>query len=205
MRKYLYLLLGLLNMIIFGELGYFVKSGPTAFDSTVAEWFESYRTPVEVQVAQIYNALTTPALVLIAACMILLFRQYWTRAWYLIDFVPLALMVGAGGVVTVAKSFFDRVRPGSGLAIQFDLEPSFPSGHVAFVAVAGGCLLLVYSGKRALTVLLIMLITVFTAFERLLVGAHWFTDVVGSMFMAIGLFYLMKFIEEFLTERERVM
>jgi undecaprenyl-diphosphatase len=137
--------------------------------------------------------------------MILLFRQYWTHAWYLIDFVPLALMIGAGGVATVAKSFFDRVRPGAGLAIQFDLEPSFPSGHVAFVAVAGGCLLLVYSGRRVLTVLLIMLITAFTAFERLLVGAHWFTDVVGSMFMATGLFYLMKFIEEFLAERERVM
>ncbi len=192
-------------MIIFGELGYFVKSGPTAFDSTVAEWFESYRTPGQVQLAQIYSALTTPAVILVAVCIVLIFRQYWTHAWYLIDFVPLALMVGAGGVATVAKLFFDRVRPSSGLAIQFDLEPSFPSSHVAFVAVAGGCLLLVYSGKRVLTVFLIMLITAFTAFERLLVGAHWFTDVVGSMFMAIGLFFLMKFIEEFLAERERVM
>lgn len=192
-------------MIIFGELGYFVKSGPTAFDSTVAEWFESYRTPGQVQLAQIYSALTTPAVILVAVCIVLIFRQYWTHAWYLIDFVPLALMVGAGGVATVAKLFFDRVRPSSGLAIQFDLEPSFPSSHVAFVAVAGGCLLLVYSGKRVLTVFLIMLITAFTAFERLLVGAHWFTDVVGSMFMAVGLFFLMKFIEEFLAERERVM
>ena len=205
MRRYAYLLLGLLNLIIFGELGYFVKSGPTAFDSTVAEWFKSHRTPTEVHLAQFYNSLTTPALVLVAVCIVLLFRQYWTHAWYLIDFVPLALILGAGGVATLAKLFFDRVRPGADLAIQFDLEPSFPSGHVAFIAVAGGCLLLVYSGKRVLTVLLIMLITVFTAFERLLVGAHWFTDVVGSMFMAIGLFYFMKFIEELVAERERVM
>ncbi|MDP1719973.1 MAG: phosphatase PAP2 family protein [Candidatus Nanopelagicaceae bacterium] len=196
--------MGLLSMIIFGELGYFVKSGPTAFDSTVAEWFKSHRTPGEVHFAQIYSAITAPALILIMVCIILLFRQYWNHAWYLIDFVPLALIVSAGGVATLAKLFFDRVRPGIGLAIQFDLEPSFPSGHVAFIAASGGCLLLIYSRRRALTLLLVMIITVFTAFDRLLLGAHWFTDVIGSMFMAAGLFYLMKFVEELLAERERV-
>jgi len=192
-------------MIIFVELGYFVKSEPTAFDSTVAEWFKSHRTPGEVHFAQIYSALTAPVVILVVVCIILLFRQYWTRAWYLIDFVPLSLMLGAAGVATLAKHFFDRVRPGLDLATQIDLEPGFPSGHVAFVAVSGGCLLLIYSRKRALTVLLVMLVTVFTAFDRLLLGAHWFTDVIGSMFMATGCFFLMKFMEEILAERERVM
>lgn len=192
-------------MIIFGELGYFVRSSPTAFDSSVAGWFKSYRTPGEVSVAQIYSALTTPAIILIVACIVLIFRQYWTQSWFLIDFVPLVLMISTGAIVAVAKLLFDRVKPGAGLAVLFDLEPSFPSGHVAFIAGAGGCLLLIYSRRRVLTVLLIMIITAFTAFERLLIGAHWFTDVVGSIFMAIGVFYLMKFIEELLAERERVM
>lgn len=192
-------------MIIFGELGFFVKSGPTAFDLTVAEWFRSHRTPGQVQLAQIYSALTTSAVIITALCIVLLFRQYWTQSWYLIDFVPLVLILGAAGVATLAKHFFDRVRPDAGLAIQFDLEPSYPSGHVAFVALSGACLLLIYSRKRALTVLLIMLITVFTAIDQLLLGAYWFTDVVGSMFLVIGSFYLMKFIEELLWERERVM
>ncbi|MDP1712506.1 MAG: phosphatase PAP2 family protein [Candidatus Nanopelagicaceae bacterium] len=192
-------------MIIFGELGYFVKSGPTAFDLTVAEWFKSHRTPDQVHLAQIYGALATPVVILIALCVVLLFRQYWTSAWYLVDFVPLALILTGAGVATLAKLIFDRVRPDAGLAAQFDLEPSFPSAHVAFVALSGGCLLLIYSRRRALMVSLVMLITAFTAFDRLLLGAHWFTDVVGSMFMAIGCFFLMKFIEESLMERERVM
>lgn len=191
-------------MIIFGELGYFVKDGPTAFDSTVAEWFKSHRTLSEVNLAQIYSALTTPAVILAALCIVLLFRQYWTSAWYLIDFLPLALILGAASIATLAKHIFDRVRPDAGLAVQFDLEPSFPSGHVAFVALSGGCLLLIYSRRRVLTVLLIMLVTAFTAFDRLLLGAHWFTDVVGSMFLATGCFYLIKYIEELLSERERV-
>ncbi|MFZ2227274.1 MAG: phosphatase PAP2 family protein [Candidatus Nanopelagicaceae bacterium] len=192
-------------MIIFGELGFFVKNGPTAFDSTVAEWFKSHRTPSGVHVAQVYAALTAPAVILAVVCMILIFRQYWTQAWFLIDFVPLLLMISVGGVVTSAKLFFDRVKPGAGLAVQLDLESSFPSAHVAFIAAAGGCLLLVYSRGRVLTVLSIMVITGFTAVDRLLLGAHWFTDVVGSAFLVMGLFYLMKFIEELLAERERVM
>lgn len=192
-------------MIIFGELGYFVRSGPIAFDSTVAEWFKMHRTSGQVQLGQIYGAITAPEIILVVVCLILLFRQYWTGAWYLIDFIPLALMLGAAGLATLAKHSFDRVRPGVDLATQFDLEPGFPSGHVAFVAVSGGCLLLIYSRKRALIVLLVMLATAITAFDRLLLGAHWLTDVIGSIFMAIGCFFLMKFIEETLAKRERVM
>lgn len=205
MRRYIYLLVGLTNITIFGTLGYLVKDGPTAFDSTLAEWFKVHRTPGEVRFAEVFNALTTPVLILILAVILLLFRQYWRHAWHLIDFAPLALLVGTGGVATVAKFFFNRVRPGESLSIHFDLEPSFPSGHVAFIAVTGGCLLLIYSARRALVISLTVLITGFTGYERLLVGAHWFTDVVGSVFMAIGVFFLIKFIEEFLVERERAM
>lgn len=205
MRRYIYLSIGLVSTIIFGELGYFVKDGPTAIDSHIAEWFKVHRTLTEVRFAEVFNALTTPVLVLTVAVILLLFRQYWRHAWYLIDFAPIALLVGTGGVATVAKFYFDRVRPGAGLSIHFDLEPSFPSGHVAFIAVTGGCLLLIYSGRRALVLALTVLITAFTGFERLLVGAHWFTDVIGSVFMAIGVFFLIKFIEEILVERERAM
>lgn len=205
MRRYTYLLVGLVSTLIFGELGFFVKDGPTPLDSTIAEWFKVHRTPAEVRFAEVFNAFTAPALVLILAVVLLLFRQYRMHAWYLLDFAPLALLVGTGGVATVAKFYFDRLRPGAGLSINFDLEPSFPSGHVAFIAVTCGCLLLIYSGRRALVITLTLLITAFSGFERLLVGAHWFTDVLGSVFMAVGIFFLIKYIEELLVERERAM
>lgn len=198
------MLVGLLSLTIFFELGYFVKSGPTTFDSTVAQWFKSHRTPGEIQWAQIFSALTTPVLLFILLCIVLLFRQYWTDSWLLIDFIPLGFLVGGAAVATLSKLLFDRLRPGVGLATQFELDPSYPSSHVAFVAITGGCLLLLYSGRRALTLLVVMLVTVLMAVDRLVLGAHWFSDVVGSIFMATGLFYLSKFCEESLEERARV-
>ncbi len=182
-----------------------MKGGPATFDSTVADWFKSHRTPGEIQWAQVFSAITTPALVFVVVCVALLFWQYWTDSWLSIDFIPLGLMVSSAGVATLAKLFFDRSRPGVGLATQIDLDPSYPSSHVAFIAITGGCLLLLYSGRRALTLLFVMLVTVLMAVDRLLLGAHWFTDLLGSIFMVIGLFYLSKFVEESLEERERMM
>lgn len=200
----MYLLIGLLNLIIFVELGNAVKDGPTAFDSTVAQWFKAHRNPSEYNWAQIVTAFTTPLIVCVALVVLLLFRQYWMGAWTPVDFVPLALVICAGAVSLWAKPFFGRIRPGLGLATQFDLEPSYPSSHVVFIALAGGCLLFVYSRRRALTVLLIIFATANVAVVRLMLGVHWFTDVVGAMFMSTGMFYLFKFIESSLEERERV-
>ena len=205
MRRYIYLLVGLVSIVIFVEIGYFVKSGPTTLDSTVAQWFKSHRTPTEIRWAQIFSAITVPLIIFIVVMIILLFRQYWTHSWLLIDFIPLGLLVSCAAVATLAKHLFDRVRPGYGLSTQIEFDPSYPSSHVAFIAISGGCLLLLYAGRRPLVLTIVILTTALMAFDRLLLGVHWFTDVVGSIFMAGGLILLSKFMEESLKERERVM
>lgn len=205
MRRYIYLLLGLISIVIFVEIGYFVRTGPTAVDSAVALWFKSHRTPGEIRWAQIFSAITVPLIIFIVIVILLLFRQYWTHSWLLIDFIPLGLLVSCAAVATLAKHLFDRVRPGYGFSTQIELDPSYPSSHVAFIAITGGCLLLLYAGKRALILIVVTLITALTALDRFILGVHWFSDVVGSIFMAGGLILLSKFMEESLKERERVM
>ena len=205
MRRYIYLLVGLVSFVIFVEIGYFVRSGPTAFDSTVALWFKSRRTPGEIRWAQIFSSLTVPLIIFILIAILLLFRQYWTQSWLLIDFIPLGLLVSCAAVATLAKPLFDRARPGYGLTTQVELDASYPSSHVAFVAIASGCLLLLYSGKRVLILIVATLVIALMAFDRLLLGVHWFSDAVGSLFMAGGLILLSKYVEESLKEKERVM
>ena len=205
MRRYIYLLVGLISIVIFVEIGYFVRTGPTAVDSTVAQWFKSHRTPGEIRWAQIFSAITVPLIVFIIMMIILLFRQYWTHSWNLLDFIPLGLLVSCAAVATLAKHLFDRVRPGYGFSTQIELDPSYPSSHVAFIAITGGCLLLLYAGRRALILIFVTMITALMAVDRLLLGVHWFSDVVGSIFMAGGLIFLSKFMEESLKDRERIM
>lgn len=195
--------IGLLSLVLYVELGFIAKSGPLPIDTTVALWFKAHRTPKEVQVAQVISALTTPIIVFSAIVTILLFLNYWTRSWYPRDFIPLALVATAAILTTVSKPFFDRVRPGAGLATLFEFEPSYPSSHTVYIAAAG-CALLLYADRRQFIIFMaVSVVTVIIGIVRLILGLHWLTDIVGGTFLAWGLLILFYVLGEALAEKER--
>lgn len=186
------------------ELGVIAKSGPLPIDMRVALWFKAHRTPSEVHWAQIFSALTTPIVVFAAFVLLLLFLNYWTGSWYVRDFIPLALIGSCAVISTLAKTFFDRVRPGAGLTTLFDFEPSYPSSHTVFIAAAG-CSLLFFVGKRQFMILVTVgLVTCIIGVARLTLGVHWFTDIVGSAFLSFGMLVVFYVIDDWLAERERL-
>lgn len=194
--------IGLLSLVLFVELGIIAKAGPLPIDERVALWFKAHRTPRELHWAQIISALTTPIIVLTVITVILLYLNYWTRSWYLRDFIPLALVASCAVASTLAKSFFDRARPGAGLTTLFDFDPSYPSSHTIFIAAAG-CALLIYAGKRQFLILVVVgLVTCFIALNRLTLGVHWFTDIIGSVFLSFGIFMIFYVIDDWLAEKE---
>lgn len=189
--------------MLFVELGVIAKDGPLPIDERVALWFKEHRTPGEVHWAQVLSALTTPVIVFLVIVVILLYLNYWTRSWYLRDFIPLAVVAASAVVSTVAKPFFGRVRPGAGLTTLFDFEPSYPSSHTVFVAAAGSALL-IFAGKRQFLIFVTVgLVTAFMGLVRLVLGVHWFTDIVGSEFLAFGMLIVFYVIDDWLAERER--
>lgn len=195
--------IGLLSLVLFVELGVIAKSGPLPIDERVALWFKEHRTPGEVRWAQILSALTTPVIVFLVIVVILLYLNYWTRSWYLRDFVPLALVVSCAVISTFAKTFFDRVRPGAGLTTLFEFEPSYPSSHAVFIAAAG-CALLIFAGKRQFLILVVVgLATSIIGLIRLILGVHWLTDIIGSVFLTFGMFVIFYSIDDWLAEKER--
>lgn len=202
MKRYLLPSLGLLSLVLFVELGIIAKAGPLPVDERVSLWFKAHRTPGEVQWAQVVSALTTPIIVFIVATVILLYLNYWNRTWYLRDYIPLALIVSCAITVSLAKPIFNRLRPGAGLAALFEFDPSYPSSHVAFIASAGGALL-IYAGKYQFRIFVMVgLVTIFIALNRLTLGVHWFTDVVGSFFLTFGLFLIFYSFDDWVAERE---
>lgn len=195
--------IGLLSLVLFVELGIVAKDGPLPIDERVALWFKEHRTPGEVHWAQVFSALTTPVIVFVVIMVTLLYLNYWTRSWYLRDFVPIALVVSCAAISTFAKTFFNRVRPGAGLTTLFDFEPSYPSSHTVFIAAAGGSLLFFATKRRFLIFMALSAAAVFIGTVRLILGVHWFTDIVGSTFLVWGLLLIFYVIDDWLAERER--
>lgn len=195
--------IGLLSLVLFVELGYIARSGPLPIDMKVALWFKAHRTPKEVDMAQAISALTTPIIVFSAIVIILLFLNYWTRSWYVRDFIPLALVGTAAVLATLAKPFFNRVRPGAGLTTLFDFEPSYPSSHTVFIAAAG-CALLFFSEKHKFLIFVIVsLVIVNIGIVRLTLGVHWLSDLVGGTFLSWGLLIFFYVLDDRLAEKER--
>lgn len=98
----------------------------------------------------------------------------------------LALTIGGQfGVVNVIKWIVDRARPDLSQLTGF-AGPSFPSGHAAAAAACYACFALVLGRRRSrLTRVALssgaMGIAASVAATRVLLGVHWFTDVVAGM------------------------
>jgi membrane-associated phospholipid phosphatase len=194
--------IGITSLVLYFELGIIARSGPLPIDTRVALWFKSNRTPTELQWAQILSAITTPIIVFSVMLLLLLFLNYWTRSWYLRDYVPLALVGTAAVLSAISKPFFNRTRPGPGLSTLFDLEPSYPSSHTVMIAAAGSAFILMAGRHQYISLNLMGFATILIAVVRLTLGLHWFTDVIGSALLTFGLLVIFYAVDDWLAERE---
>ncbi len=112
------------------------------------------------------------------------------RAWLL------AIAATAGGVsYSLIVNLVNRPRPSAADMIRISEHPgatSFPSGHVIFITISFGLVMLCagyrYLPKRAIPIgWAVVAAIVFTAaISRVYVGAHWPTDVLAGIFIAVG-------------------
>lgn len=163
-------------------------SGPIVADGPVSLWFSTHRTLDEGRFGLTIAGMTSPAFltgaVLVAGAVL-----YWLgRRLEAVTLV--AATVIAYGLGAVAKFAIGRARPVSPVNLAPESEPSFPSGHVlvvvtvAFVALGLAWTHMGKAGKVVGTVIAVV-VTVAMAIDRLVVGAHWLTDVVASVALAL--------------------
>ncbi len=175
--------------IVFVLLALIVRSGDgvNSFDASVATWFADSRSDVLGNVGKLVASLTTP-FVLVAGTLIasvaLWARSRKQDAVLLAGSVFLAYLVGA-----IAKKLEGRARPIAPINLSPETEPSFPSGHVLVVTtIAFVALGLAWAHldrtRRIVCTLIAVVAVVVVSLDRLVVGAHWLTDVVGSLALA---------------------
>lgn len=163
------------------------RNGVTALDGPVSLWFAGHRSLTEGNLGLVLARATSPA-VIIALLVVTSFalRRRGLRRESALLAVAGLLAYAAGAVAKLGEH---RSRPLAPVNLAPETEPSFPSGHVlvvttiAFVALALAWSHLSRSGRLVATAAAVASSLVI-AVDRLVVGAHWVTDVVGAVALA---------------------
>lgn len=165
-----------------------LADGPTPVDDTVSSWVAVHRSAWVISVMEVVTiAGSATAIWLVGAGCALwgASRHGWRPFWFVI---PTALV--ASLATNLVKLAIARPRPGDDIALRHFSGWSFPSGHTTTAAALWGALavVLVCSGRvRTRTAIAAWLaVTVGVAVSRVLLGAHWTTDVLAGAAVGAG-------------------
>jgi membrane-associated phospholipid phosphatase len=165
-------------------------------------WLDGFAAAV----AYLFGPVGMPCMAVAAILLLGLARRSWT---------PAILIAGAGLgslLMTVAgKDIIGRHRPSLADAVPpYEYSPSFPSGHSLNATVVAGVVgYLLWLHRRALLakiacVVVPVVIAVVVGLTRVLLGAHWFTDVVAAWLLgAAWLAVVITAHRLYLTARQR--
>jgi membrane-associated phospholipid phosphatase len=179
-------------VVVFGVLIYQVRSGSgiVSVDRSIARWADAHATTFSKDVLQVITNLGVGWVVAGVGIVMALVavRFLHTRN------APLFLLIVIGGqslVTQLVKLGVDRTRPVLGIAAG--LNDSFPSGHSASAAATyAACALLLGRGRspavRAVLTGSAVAIATAVAASRVLLGLHWFSDVVAGLALGWGWF-----------------
>jgi len=127
--------------------------------------------------------------VLLAMCAVMMLWLAVRRAWPAV-FGIAAAIIAQIILTSIMKMAVARPRPPGLDPSAFDTMGSFPSGYAAFSTLAFG-LLAVIAGQalgrwsRATLLSFVCMIVVTIAFSRVYLGAHWLSDVLGGIMLAL--------------------
>jgi len=161
------------------------------FDAALAEALHDSLAPGLLRVLAVLTWLGKPLLLLFATALVALFLA-WRRRWRL--FLPWCTALGGTAVCgEAAKHFVKRARPFDGHAFVVESGYSFPSGHalmsMAFFGMLTYLLLRHFLPRHHRdTVAAAVTLVTFVGFSRVMLQAHYLSDVLAGY--ALGAFWL---------------
>ena len=171
---------------LFGILAEDVTSGAwlTVVDAEIANWLHDHAPPPLVTAmlvwTQLHSTVAVGAYAAVAA-VVLAVERSWRRATLVVVAVGGGLAVNA-----LMKLAFHRARPSFDDPLVTLATYSFPSGHVAGSTIFYGLVVAAVFARttnplrRTLVLVGALLAIALVAFSRMLLGAHFLSDVVAA-------------------------
>ena len=168
-----------------------VKSNPhLQIDASIERWIQAINWGPLTLTFPFFSWIGGPGGIYMQVGALVLVLLLNRRAWLL------ALAATAGGFsYFLLVSFVNRPRPSVGEVLRVTEHPgasSFPSGHVIFITISVGLLMLCIGYRylprwaRPIGWAVAASIVTTAAISRIYVGAHWPTDVLASGTIALG-------------------
>lgn len=198
------------GMLVFGGMAYSVTTQKVPpWDSALATMFQAQFKQVPASLVEyvVFGFYLGRELILV--CAIILGAYFWHKRYWR-ELMMVLWGPGLGGLLWfVLSSYFDRPRPPVQLDVLALSVPSFPSGHVMSAVLFYGLLgyLLVPRMPsrfwKWFVVIVLTVIIVFIGWSRLLVGGHYFSDVIAGYALGIAWAGLVYPLAERLVPKER--
>lgn len=187
------LLFAFLSSVLFLALllNVYLKTSVTALNAPIFHLLQSFQTPVIKNIFTVISIMGSPGSMILLAIAVacgLLIKKQWRAGTHM-----LICMILSAGAVFVFKILSHSPRPTGFYHVAS--SSSFPSGHttLSFAIMSFIAFLLSEAKPKKHRWLLCTVTTLFVtlvAFSRLYLGAHWFTDIVGSLLLGLPVFFV---------------
>lgn len=166
--------------------GVLVMSEERSLETGIVAFFHNYSPSFIMSISKILAIIFSTKCCIVILFILCIISYFLKRNWR-ITLTQLVISLLPMVYIFAIKFIVHRPRPFIGVKVKLPPDPSFPSGHTAAaVAICAMSLMILYVSNKSLLkigLIISIVVIVIVALSRLVVAAHFPTDVITSAIM----------------------